>query len=68
MTPERKRDGEFMNDRDIHDRAMCGIQLDDRNRSKDMMMFGLNKTMHQLAMANIVCWYGHLLWREDGHV
>ena len=21
-----------------------------------------------MAMANSVCWYGYVLWREDGHV
>ena len=24
--------------------------------------------MKQLSIANSVCWYGHVLWREDGHV
>ena len=31
-------------------------------------MLGLNETMDQLAMANNVHWYGHVLRREDGHV
>ena len=31
-------------------------------------MLGLNVTIDQLAMANIVCWYVHVLRREDGHV
>ena len=33
-----------------------------------MIMLGLNETMDQLAMANNVHWYGHVLRREDGHV
>ena len=34
-------------------RAMCGVQLKDRKRSKDLMlMLGLNETIDQLAMAN----------------
>ena len=33
-----------------------------------MLMFGLNETMGKLAMANSVCWYGHVLRRENGHV
>ena len=33
-----------------------------------MLMLGLNETLDQLAMANSVCWYGHVLRREDGHV
>ena len=28
----------------------------------------MNETIDELAMANSVCWYGHVLWREDGHV
>ena len=31
-------------------------------------MLGLNETIDQLAMANNICWYGHVLWREDGLV
>ena len=33
-----------------------------------MFMLGLCETIDQLAVANSVCWYGHVLWREDGHV
>ena len=33
-----------------------------------MIMLGLKKTIDQLAMANSVPWYGHVLRREDGHV
>ena len=50
-------------------RAMCGVQLNDRKRSTDLMfMLGLSETIDQLAMANCVRWYGHVLRREDGHV
>ena len=36
-------------------RAMCGVQLKDRNRSTNLMfVFGLNETMDQLAMASSV--------------
>ena len=31
-------------------------------------MLGLNEAMDQLAMANSVCWYSHVLRREDSHV
>ena len=31
-------------------------------------MLNLVETMDQLAMANSVHWYGHVLRREDGHV
>ena len=48
---------------------MCEVQLKDRRRSTDLMfMLGLKKTMDQLAMANSVLWYGHVLRREDGHI
>ena len=33
-----------------------------------MSMLGLSETIDQLAMANSVRWYGHVLRREDGHV
>ena len=48
---------------------MCRVQLNDRKRSTDLMfMLGLRETIDQLAMANSVRWYGHVLRREDGHV
>ena len=46
-------------------RAMCGVQLNDRERSEDLML-DLKATKDQLAMVNCVRWYGHVLWREDG--
>ena len=50
-------------------RAMCGVELIDRKRSKDLMlMLCLKETIDQLAMASSVRWYGHVLRREDGHV
>ena len=48
-------------------REMCGVQLKDRKRFEDLML-GLNETMDQMAIASSVCWYGHVLRREDGHV
>ena len=50
-------------------RAMCGVHLKDRKRSKDLMlMLSLNKTIEQMAIANIVHWYGHVLRKYNGHV
>ena len=50
-------------------RAMCGVQLKDINISTDLMfMLGLKETIDQLAMANSVCWNGHMVRREDGHL
>ena len=33
-----------------------------------MFMLGLNEMMNQLAIENSVCWYGHVLRREDSRV
>ena len=50
-------------------KAMCGVLLKDGKISADLMfMLGLKETIDQLAMANSVRWYGHVLRREDGHV
>ena len=50
-------------------RAMYGVVLKDGKRSMDLMMtLGLNETIDQMAIANSVYMYGHVLWREDGHV
>ena len=50
-------------------RAMCGVQLKDRQRSTDLMfMLALKETIDQLAMVSSVGCYGHVLRREDGHV
>ena len=44
-------------------RAMCGVQLNDRKRSMDLLfMLCLKETIDQLAMTNSVwSWYGHVL-------
>ena len=43
-------------------REMCGVHLKDRKTSSDLMlMFGLNETIDQFAMANSVRWYGRVL-------
>ena len=50
-------------------RAMCGEQLKDGKTSIDFMsMLGLNETIDQLAMANCIHGYVHVLRREDCHV
>ena len=49
--------------------TMCGVQLKDGKRPMELMlMLGLSETLDHLAMAGSVCWYGHVLRREDGHV
>ena len=50
-------------------RAICGVQHKHSKRAKELMlMSGLYETIEQLAMANSLQWYGHVLRREDGHV
>ena len=48
-------------------RAMCGLPLKDKKIFNDLML-GLNETMDQLVMTNIVPWYGDVLRREDSHI
>ncbi|XP_068756631.1 uncharacterized protein [Montipora capricornis] len=48
-------------------RAMCGAKLMEKKRTKDLMeMLGLKETVVQMAKANGVRWYGHVLRRDDG--
>ena len=50
-------------------RTMCGVQLKDRKRAKYLLlMLGSNEAIDKLAMADSVCWYGHVLTGGDGHV
>ena len=66
MVPERKQDGNIMKDRKIHDESDMWSTA---QRSKNLiLMFGLNETIDQLAMANSVRWYGHVLRRENDHI
>ena len=47
-------------------KGMCEVQLKYRKEAKDLM-FGLSKTMDQLAMANSVRLCDLLLIGEDAH-
>ena len=50
-------------------RAMCGAKLMEKKRTEDLMeMLGLKETVVQMAKANGVRWYWHVLRRDDGHV
>ena len=43
-------------------RALCGVQLKERKKSTDLMfILCLKETIDQLAMANSVRWYCHVL-------
>ena len=47
-------------------RAMCGVKpVEKRNTAELMDMLGLRETIDWLAKANGVCWYRHVLRRED---
>ena len=47
--------------------AMCGGKLMEKKRREDLMeMLGLKKTVVQMAKANGVRWYGHVLRRDNG--
>ena len=48
---------------------MCGAKLMAKKRTEDLMeMLGLKETVVQMAKANGVRCYGHVLRRDDGHV
>ena len=48
---------------------MYDAKLMEKKRTEDLMeMFGLKETVVQMAKANGVRWYGHVLRRDDGHV
>ena len=50
-------------------RAMCGVKLKDRESSEELMdRLGLKVRVEQLAKANGVRWYGHVLRREKDDV
>ena len=48
---------------------MCEVQFKGRKIYMDFMfMLCLNEAMDQWTMENSVCWCGHVLRREDGHI
>ena len=50
-------------------RAMCGQKVVDRKTTEEQMdMLELKETIDQLATANGVRWYGHVLRRDDNSV
>ena len=50
-------------------RAMCGQKAVDRKVTAEQMdMLGLRETIDQLATANDVRWYRHVLRRDDNSV
>ena len=52
-------------------RAMCGAKLMEKKRTEDLIDRCWNcspETLVQMAKANGVRWYGHVLRRDDEHV
>ena len=50
-------------------RAMCGQKVVDRKTTEEQMdMLGLKEAIGQLATANEVRWYGHVLRRDNDSV
>ena len=50
-------------------RAMCSAKLMEKKRTEDLMeMLGLKETVVQMAKANGMRWYRHVLRRDNGHV
>ena len=48
---------------------MCAAKLKVKKRTEDLMeMLRLKETLVQMAKANEVRWYGHVLRRDDRHV
>ena len=76
----REMSGVQLKDREIHDernewstaqgqrrsmmRGMSGVQLKCKKEPR-MLMVGQNETIDQLAMANSVCVFHRVMWRED---
>ena len=51
------------------ERAMCSQKVVDRKTTKEQMeMLGLRENIDQLATANGVGWYGHVLRRDNDSV
>ena len=47
---------------------MCGVKLMEKKSTKDrMQMLDLNETIDQLTRDNSVCWYGHVLRKDENN-
>ena len=61
--------GIFTKDRELHGESNVWCAAQRQKKSMDLMfMLDFNETVDQLAMASSVCWHGHVLRREGGHV
>ena len=49
-------------------RSICEVKLMDKKSTKDLMqILDLNETIDQLARANRVSWYGHVLRKDKNN-
>ena len=50
-------------------RNMCDVKLMGKKSTKDLMqMLDFGKTIYQLARANSVRWYGHVLRKDENNI
>ena len=50
-------------------RAMCGVKLLDRRNSEKLMdRLDIKESLHTMAEASSMWWYGHVLRKEDENV
>ena len=66
MVLERKREGNFEQNRRAMIRALCGVKLLDRRNSKELI--DIKESLDTLAKASSMWWYGHVLRKEDENV
>ena len=69
MVFEGKCNGSFEKDRETHGESNVLCKTDGEKEDRGLMVImGLKETVVQMAKANGVRWYGHVLRRDDGHV
>ena len=69
MEPEREREGNFTMHKKIHGEGKMWSTAQRQKKIYGLdVHLRLSETIDQCAMANSVCWHGHVLRREDGHI
>ena len=65
-----RRQDQYLENRKVQGRTLCGVQHKDRKRAKDWeQLSGLRESIDQLAMtSNAHYYYSYMLRKEDGHV
>ena len=69
MVLERKRDGNFENNRKSYDSSdvWCEATRSKKQRGVDGML-GIKESLDRMAKASSIRWYGHVLRKEDENV